>query len=49
MIRRVEAGGFGDEGEVDAFFLAEGKVFFERLGVVLEVFGAVELNGIDEN
>ena len=49
VIGRVEAGDFGDESEVHSFLLTEGEVLFERLGVVLEILGAVELDGVYEN
>ena len=45
----IKAGSLGDEGEIDAFLFAEGQVIFERLGIILEILGAVKLDGIDEN
>lgn len=49
VIRGVETENLRDKGEIDAFFFAEGEVFLDRPGVVLEVPGAVELDGVDEN
>ena len=49
VVGGVEAGNPGNEGEVDPFFFAEGEIFLEWLGVIFKVFGAVELDGVDED
>lgn len=49
VIGGIQAWDLRGEDEVHAFFFAESEIVIDRLGVVLEVLGAVELNGIDEN
>jgi len=49
VIGGVKVWNLRDEGEIDSFLFAEGEVVFERLGIISEILGAVELDGIDEN
>lgn len=45
----VEALSGGGEGDIDPFVLTFTEVFGEGLGVLGEVLGAVELDGVDED